>query len=475
MGPKLLEKITTELNVGLKDGVVSRIHEPDERTIIFKVFSKGRTEVLVISAHPLFSRMHISAREFTNPAAPPRFAAYLRSRITNARIEAFEQAKGERIVRIKLIKKIDGQWSAFVLVAELTGKSSNIILCDAENVVLDALRHFGPGSSREVWPGRTLSLLPTAPPMKEEYAEKKEGETWNEAADRHYSALINEETLALEKNRLRRVIVEAEKKAGRKLKNLKGDESRAGVGLQYERLGEILSSNYGKLKRGMREIEADDYTVYPPEKITISLDEKLGPKENLEKLFKRAKRAKTAISLLRDRIPGVEKELEYLASLMYEWESIETREDVAELRDELMKEGYIKEQVAAAPREEERATPIRKYASTDGFEILCGKSGAGNDLIVKEYAKDEDIWFHAAKIPGSHVLIKTAGRSKELTKKTIEEAAAICAYHSKAREAGKVEVIYTEARNVKKPRGAKPGMVTVREYKSIMVRPKAEV
>ena len=225
----------------------------------------------------------------------------------------------------------------------------------------------------------------------------------------------------------------------------------------------------------MREIEADDYTVYPPEKITISLDERLGPKENLEKLFKRAKRAKTAISLLRDRIPGVEKELEYLASLMYEWESIETREDVAELRGELMKEGYIKETAVAAPREEERATPVRKYTSTDGFEILCGKSGAGNDLIVKEYAKDEDIWFHAAKIPGSHVLIKTAGRAKELTKKTIEEAAAICAYHSKAREASKVEVIYTEARHVKKPRGAKPGMVTVREYKSIVVRPKAEI
>lgn len=475
MGPLLLEQITIELNGLLKDGIVSRIHEPDERTLVFKVFTRGKTEELVISAHPRFSRIHLTSREFVNPEVPPRFAAYLRSRILNARIESFEQAKGERIVRIKLIKKIDGEWSAFGLIIELTGKSSNIILCDAEGVVLDALRHFAPGSAREVCPGVALSPLPPPPPMKEEPIVKKDDETWNEAADRFYSALLDEEGLTLEKNRLRRVITEAVKKAERKLKNLKGDESRAGEGLQYEMLGEILASNYGKLKRGMKEIEADDYTVHPPGKVVIRLDEKLGPKENLEKLFKRAKRAKTALSLLRGRIPEVEKELEYLASLMYEWESIETKGDLSELKDELMKEGYIKEKGVAAPKEEERATPVRRYTSTDGFEILCGKSGAGNDLIVKEYAKDEDIWFHAAKIPGSHVLIKTAGRAKELTKKTIEEAAAICAYHSKAREAGKVEVIYTEARNVKKPRGAKPGMVTVREYKSIVVRPRAEV
>ncbi|MBI2413443.1 MAG: NFACT family protein [Deltaproteobacteria bacterium] len=475
MGPDLLEEITRELNGLLKDGVVSKIHEPDGRTLVFKVFTRGKTEELVISAHPRFSRIHISSREFKNPEAPPRFAAYLRSRILNARMEAFEQAQGERIVRIRLIKKIDGEWSALVLIAELTGKSSNIILCDSEGVVLDALRHFGPGSAREVYPGVALPPLPPPPPMKEAPIEKKEDETWNEAADRSYSALLDEEWLALEKNRLRRVITEACKKAERKLRNLKGDESRALNGLQYESLGEILRSNYGKLKRGMKEIEADDYTVYPPEKVHIALDEKLGPKENLDKFFKRAKRAKTALSLLRGRIPEVEKELEYLASLMYEWESIETKGDLSGLRDELMKEGYIKEKAAAAPREEERATPVRRYTSTEGFEILCGKSGAGNDLIVKEYAKDEDIWFHAAKIPGSHVLIKTAGRAKELTKKTIEEAASICAYYSKAREASKVEVIYTEARHVKKPRGAKPGMVTVREYKSILVRPKAEI
>ena len=104
--------------------------------------------------------------------------------------------------------------------------------------------------------------------------------------------------------------------------------------------------------------------------------------------------------------------------------------------------------------------------------MLCGKSGAGNDMIVKECAHKEDIWFHASGMPGSHVLIKVAGRRDELTKKTIEEAASFAAWHSKARAAGKVEVVYTEAKHVRKPPGAKPGMVTISAFKSIRVRPR---
>jgi len=110
--------------------------------------------------------------------------------------------------------------------------------------------------------------------------------------------------------------------------------------------------------------------------------------------------------------------------------------------------------------------------SSEGFEMLCGKSGAGNDLIVRRYASDDDIWLHASGVPGSHVLIKVAGRAGNLTVRTIEEAASIAAWHSKNRNAKKAEVVYTEARHVKKPRGARPGMVTVKEYRTIMVEPR---
>ncbi|CAG0927904.1 partial Rqc2 RqcH, partial [Planctomycetaceae bacterium] len=114
---------------------------------------------------------------------------------------------------------------------------------------------------------------------------------------------------------------------------------------------------------------------------------------------------------------------------------------------------------------------IRRFTSTEGFEILCGKSGAGNDQLVTRYASGEDIWFHVKGAPGSHALIKVAGKAQALTEVTIAEAAAIAAFYSKSRGSSKVEVIYAEAKNVKKPRGAKPGMVTVKEFKSVIVRP----
>lgn len=477
MTPRLLKNIISELNEKLKDGVISRIHQSDNRNVILKVFAKGRTVSLLISADPKLPRLHVTGYEFRNPQRPLRFCAYLRSSILNARIEAFEQVDDERIARIRLKKKSDGDYGSFTLVAELTGKSSNVILIDGKGVILDSLKYFSTDSVRAVLPGLELTPLPPFPPHGGGMEiERKEGESWNEAADRYFTALFKEDLFVLERGVLKRAVNEAEKKLKRKLDNLRNDVEKAGKGLDGERLGEILASNYGKIKRGMSEVIADDYTRVPPEKVRIELDPKLGPAENLEKYFKRAKKAKTAINLLKDRIPDVEKELEYIGSLMYEWETAKTEDDLGALKDELMEGGYLKKvREEITEKVEERAEPIRRYTSTEGFEILCGKSGPGNDLIIKKYARDEDIWFHASKMPGSHCLIKVAGRGKELTKKTIEEAASICAFYSKAQAASKVEVIYAEARHVKKPRGAKPGMVTVKEYKSIVVRPKPEI
>lgn len=473
MGPGLLKHVVEELNAGLKGGVISRIHQPEARTIVLKVFSRGRTSSLLISAHPSLPRLHLAAGEFRNPPAPPRLCAFLRSRITGARVEGVTQREGERIVEIGLKKGRAPDEEGFTLVVELTGKSSNIILCDSNGVVLDSLKRFPPETSvRAVEPG--LPLIPLPPLKGEEGKEpavsRLEGESWNEAAERHYSALAAGETEDALRRRLRRVAAQAEKKAGRKLDNLLGDESRAGEDVAFYRLGELLASNLGKARKGSTEVETDDYTKVPPEKVTIRLDPKLSPKENMERYFKRARKAKVALSLLKERIPKVREELEYIASLLYEIDDAETLADLKAVEEELMDGGYIKE-----VREKERAAkaePVRRFTSSEGFEVLCGKSGAGNDMIVKGYAAKEDIWFHASKVPGSHVLIKVAGRRGELTKKTIEEAASFAAYHSKARAAGKVEVVYTEAKHVRKPPGAKPGMVTISEFKSVVVRPR---
>ncbi|MDO8426676.1 MAG: NFACT family protein [Deltaproteobacteria bacterium] len=472
MGPGLIKNIVRELDCSLKGGVVSKVHQPDERNLILKVFVKGAPPALIISAHPRLSRIHLTKRDFLNPPAPLRFCAFLRSRILNARIEEISQIEGERIVEIKLSKRQDDAFEPLTLLAELTGKSSNIILIDKDGVVLDALKYFPPDSPRPVMPGDRLSPLKPVHPPEGEMPPKKGDESWNEAADELYSAQLDEEGLTFDKNRLKRAIAEAQKRLTRKLANLNGDKERAGAELDYYKIGELLTYSMGKIKRGMREVEAIDYAKVPPEKVLVRLDERLSPKENIEKYFKRAKKSKTALSLLKERIPEVERDLEYTGELTYEWEQADTKEDLTTLEAELISAGYLKGEKAEKAKEEPKAEPVRRFKSSEGFEIICGKSGRGNDLIVKEYAKGEDIWFHASKVPGSHVLIKAAGRKKELTEKTIEEAASLAAFFSKARGSGKAEVVYTEAKNVKKPRGAKPGMVTIKDYKTIMVEPK---
>jgi len=475
MDPLLLKEITAELNDELRSGVVSKIHQSDQRTLILRIFIRGRDLRLLISAHHSFPRMHLTERAYPNPPAPLRFCAFLRSRITNARVEGVFQTGAQRIAVIELAKKNGEEIEKMRLVCELTGKSSNIILVDKDDIVLDGLKFFPPESQRAVQPGMKLAQLPTgAAAREEEKVPRLENESWNSAADRYYSALVDHEEFMREKSSLKKVIAENEKKLSRKLANLEGDREKAQQGLGFYKTGELLTTVFHKMKKGMSEVEALDYTKDPPEVVNVSLDEKLSPQENVAKCFKRARKSKTALGLLEKRVPEVSSELEYIESLKYEWEAAKDKSGLADIREELVRGAYLQEAAKAAIKEAGRVESnesIRRFTSTEGFEILCGKSGLGNDLLVSRYASGEDIWFHVKGAPGSHALIKVAGRGQALTEKTIEEAASVAAFYSKSKDSSKAEVIYTEARNVKKPKGAKPGMVTVKEYRGIVVKP----
>lgn len=469
----LLENIVSELNACLAGGVISKIQQSDEKNILLKIFARTGQARLIISAHPRLSRLHLTEREFENPAAPLRFCAFLRSRIEGAVVAGFTHRPGENIVELGLKKG----GSTFTLVAEMTGKSSNIILVDSNGICLDALRYFSPGDSpRAVVPGAALTPLPqsrhlAAPAGKDVLPEKKDDETWNSAADRHFSGLMDEDELLSQKNALKRTIAEAGKKLRKKLENLNNDRERASANLSCYGLGELLKQNTGAVKRGSVEFIADDFTKVPPEKVRIPLDERLGPRENIEKYFKRAKKAKTALKMLESSIPEVMEAVKRIDAFQSQWLSVNDTEGVSKLKQGLIKAGHIKTRGRAAAKKEPAGEPIRRFLSTEGFEILCGRSGRGNDLILRKYAADDDIWLHARDCPGSHCLIRVAGRKCSVTEKTITEAAAISAHYSKRGASTKVEVIYTDAVNVKKPKGAHPGTVAVKAFKTILVEP----
>jgi predicted ribosome quality control (RQC) complex YloA/Tae2 family protein len=481
MNTSLLAKVVDELQAELRGGVISKVHEPDEKTLILKVFTRGRQLNLLISTHQFMSRLHITKRRFPNPPVPPRFCAFLRSRITNARIDEIRQKEGERIVEIALIKRPSEGTEPIrmTLVAELTGKSGNVILVDKDRIIMDAKRYFrAPESMRTVVPGEPLVPLPPRDIIKEEKIDiiPEEGETWNEAMDKYCSEEVDTGELKVEKKRLRQAIKSADKKARRKVRNLLEDKIKATENRDKQRLGELLLANLATIKKGLKEVELDDFYIDPPAKIKIILDPKQDAKGNAEKYFRRGKKAKTTLRMLEERLPKAEQELEYIEGLSCSLDAVLNMEEVVAVEVELIESGILKPKqekgkTKKTTRPAKSPVPFRRYLSSEGLVILCGKSGAGNDLLVKKEGRQGDLWFHANNVAGAHVLLKAKGVDLAAHKQSIIEAAAIAAYYSKAKNAAKVDVIYADVKKVRKPRGARPGSVTVSEHKAIMVRP----
>jgi len=487
MNASLISRVVGELCDELRGGVISKVHEPDEKTLILKVFARGRQRNLLISTHQYLSRLHITERSFPNPPVPPRFCAFLRNRITNARIGGIRQVEGERIVEIDLLKRPnvdDGGGDEpirMTLVAELTGKSGNLILINKDGLIMDAKRYFrAPESQRTVEPGVPLVPLPPRDVIKEEKTEvtPKEGETWNAAVDRFYSGETDTGELKTEKKRLRQAIKAAGKKATRKFRNLRLDKEKAVENRDKQRLGELILANMATIKKGLKEIELDDFYADPPAKIKITLDPKQDAKGNAERYFRRGKKAKTTLRMLEERLPEAESELEYIETLSCSLDAIIDITDIPLLEGELIDAGLLKKpvvdkRVAKKKPSKNKTELYRRYISSEGLTILCGKSGAGNDLLVKKEGRQNDLWFHANNCAGAHVLLKAGGADLSNYKQSIIEAASIAAYYCKAKNAAKVDVIYTDIKKVKKPRGARPGSVTVSEHKAVMVRPEA--
>ena len=161
-------------------------------------------------------------------------------------------------------------------------------------------------------------------------------------------------------------------------------------------------------------------------------------------------------------------ELEYIYTVFEALVKAENEADLAEIRRELREQGYLKGGVRPDEKVKKAAEPL-KYRSTEGFEILVGRNNVQNDKLTLKTAKATDIWLHTKEIAGSHVIIRTEG--KEAPEQTLFEAAQLAAFHSKGRESSQVPVDYTAVRFVKKPAGAKPGMVIFTNNKTLSVAP----
>lgn len=235
--------------------------------------------------------------------------------------------------------------------------------------------------------------------------------------------------------------------------------------------GELLTANIYSLQRGMTSFTTTNFYEESAPEITIQLDPTASPAENAQKYFKKYNKEKRAYEALQEQMLQNNQDCTYLDALLTTVTTCQEESDIEEIREELAEQGFVKARKAKKTKKV-KAKPLR-YISTDGFEMYVGKNNKQNDELTLRFAESLDLWFHTKDIPGSHIIVKTNG--KTAPQATMQEAAHLAAYYSKGRNSTHVPVDYTTKKNVKKPKGAKPGMVIYDNHQTAYITPNEEM
>ena len=253
---------------------------------------------------------------------------------------------------------------------------------------------------------------------------------------------------------------------------LYADALNSGEQMEKCRLyGELLTANLHSLKSGTDTAAVDNYYADPVERIAIPLDRQLTPGENAQRYYKKYQKLKAARDMAIVQREQTLSELNYLEGQLDNLTKCTAENELSELIEELKDQGYIKRDKGGKKKMKLAASKPMHFVSSTGADIYVGKNNRQNDELTLHFASPNDIWMHTKNIPGSHVIVK--GASEQDTA-TMTEAALLAAYYSRARGSENVAVDYTPRKYVKKPAGAKPGMVIYTTNKTAYVTPSEE-
>lgn len=271
-------------------------------------------------------------------------------------------------------------------------------------------------------------------------------------------------------NDLFRLLVQTTERISRRISSQTEELEQCKEKEGLRRQADLISANFYRLKKGDTEAVLEDF--YEPDcpSVIIPLDARLTPPQNAQRYYGAYKKACTAEKILAEQIASGREELQYLDSVLDVLTRAETENELEQLRLELAEQGYVR--AVRLKGKPPKSLPPMEYVSTDGFAILVGRNNKQNDKLTLKDAEKLDYWLHTQNIPGSHVIIRTEGEEPPM--QTILEAAQLAAYHSKAQTSAQVPVDYCPVKFVKKPAGAKPGMVIFSNQHTVYVTPPAD-
>lgn len=286
----------------------------------------------------------------------------------------------------------------------------------------------------------------------------------SEGLDQHFDLIDQKDRIKQQTSDLAKYIQNEYIKNINKLSKLEKTLFESQNSEEFKLKGELLYSSLHLIKKGMKEVEVDNY--YDGSTLIIELDDKLDGKGNAKKYFQKYNKAKNSIQYINEQIEKTKDEIQYFDSLIVSMENA-TYYDALEIKEELENQGYLrKKKVKQLPKRKNKPH-IETYSTKDNIIISIGKNNIQNDYLTFHLANKNDTWFHVKDIPGSHVVV----HSNTLDEYTIRLASKIAAYYSKGKKSSSVPVNYTLIKTLKKPSGKKPGQVILDHYKTIYIDP----
>ena len=552
----VLNAVITELNTYLIGGKIQKIYQPNSDEVILSIYSNNLTYALSLNTSSNFYSAYLTTSKKENPLVAPNFCMLLRKHLMNYKITGISTINHERILVISLSDG-DNEYKpeAKKLIVELMGKHSNILLLDANNIIIDSLKHFyiENGAYRNIFP-HVQYILPASNKVNisdyknlenklsnfnslcDFFVENFTGisktlvinainfldindaltlnnynvlakyilEVQNEITKNNTEAITFENDYTLQicesskaplqvnlflddyysnkkmqeqflsyRNQLLQLISAKLKRISKKLSGIDEKLKECQNLDKYKLYGELITNFLYQIpKEHLSHIELTNY-YNNNELIDIPLDISILPADNAKKYFKKYHKLKNTFSIVGEQKIELEKEIDYLESIVYEIQASKNINDLDEIYDEIQDSFSSKQKQNSkkqVKKKNKKGTLIEPIVyEIDGFKVLVGKNNKQNDELTFKIANKDDIWFHVKDIHGSHVILVT--NNLVSSQETINKCASIAAYHSKAIQSSNAQVDYTLVKYVKKPKSAKHGMVIYTNQKTVIVKP----
>ena len=479
-----LEAAATALSDTLVGGRVERWLEPDRGRIAFSIYRRDERDkikcIVDLDARAEVAHVGVVKRMPKAPANLPSFVAYLRAHLSRARLLSAALRGRDR----QLALGFESEDGEFELLLCLFGRRSNLYLLNSEGSVLQALRPLAETRTELALGSPYVDPAGRALRPGENRFDAISGTAMLEAISAHYSAELDEQASDADRRRLLSALKRERKSAQRRVERIEAELAEAEGANTLQHHGELLKANLSRIVPGESTVVVEDFETGEP--VEIRIDPKLSAKDNLKATFKRYQKLLRRLTKAGGQVESAREGLRTILDLEAELREAEdlgeilARDFVVRLLARRSGKAGSSSSRSGSPVAEKPTLPAvyrnmprklhpRRYVSVDGYEIWVGRSDEGNDFLTTRFARGKDLFFHLDGAPGSHVILRTEGR-EDPPPESVLDACELAVHFSKQKNAGRADVHVVPIKNVKKPKGAKRGLVYVTGGKSIHLR-----